>query len=99
MTQRPAIAPERPTGTGEGVLTERSTSVGLPASAAIAVQSLDHSFCFYRVQEGHVQRVQEHESEWTALSPEDILQHLVLRTPVAVWLGDRIFGSIKEDYV
>ncbi len=69
---------------------ERSTSVELPSSAAIAVQSLDHSFCFYRVQEGHLQRMQEHETEWTVLSPEDILQHLVLGTPVAVWLADRL---------
>lgn len=64
--------------------------VELPSCAAIAVQSLDHSSCFYRVQEGQLQRMQEHESEWTALSPDDILQHLVLRTPVAVWLEDRI---------
>lgn len=89
MPQRPAMAPERPSSTSERFPAERSTSVELPSSVAIAVQSLDHTFCFY-VQEGHLQRMKEHENEWTVLSPEDILQHLVLRTPVAVWLADRI---------
>jgi hypothetical protein len=37
-----------------------------------------------------VERIQPKEVEWTAVTPQDILQHLVLRTPVAVWLESRI---------
>ena len=35
---------------------ERFTSVEFPSNEAIAVESSDHGFCFYRVQEGQVRK-------------------------------------------
>lgn len=89
MPQRPALAPERPTRT-EPFPAKRGHFVSLSSSVGIAVESLDRSFCFYRVQGAKLERIQDHEREWTELSPQDILQHLVLGTPVAVWLEGRI---------
>jgi hypothetical protein len=89
MPQRPALAPERPTSSRVSLPTSPFT-VSLSSSVGIAVESLDRSFCFYRIRGAKLERIQDHEGEWTELSSQDILQHLVLRTPVAVWLEERI---------
>jgi hypothetical protein len=96
MPQRPALAPERPIVNPEGPLGKRGELLSLPSSLGIAVKSLDRSFCFYRIRGGRLERIQDHECEWTELSPPDILQHLVLRTPVATWLEDRIVLTPAE---
>ena len=62
----------------------------LPSSAGLAVECLDGSLAFYRIREGVLERIQDQERSWTEVSPEDILQHLVLNTPVAAWLESRI---------
>lgn len=62
----------------------------LPSSAGLAVECLDGSFAFYRIRGGVLERIQDQERIWTELSAEDILQHLVLHTPVAVWLESRM---------
>jgi hypothetical protein len=41
------------------------------------VESLDRSFSFYRIREALLERIQPKEVEWTELTPQDILQHLV----------------------
>ncbi|HLX75788.1 MAG TPA: hypothetical protein VKR26_13660 [Terriglobales bacterium] len=62
----------------------------LPSSAGLAVECLDGSFAFYRIREGILERIQGPETAWTEVLAEDILQHLVLQTPVAVWLESRM---------
>ncbi len=62
----------------------------LPSSVGLAVECLDGSFAFYRVHGGALERIQGQERAWTEVPAEDILQHLVLQTPVAVWLESRM---------
>lgn len=62
----------------------------LPSSVGLAVECLDGSFAFYRIRGSTLERIQEQERAWTQMSPGDILQHLVLQTPVAVWLESRM---------
>ncbi|MGE5204899.1 MAG: hypothetical protein ACM3PW_04740 [Chlamydiota bacterium] len=62
----------------------------LPSSVGLAVECLDGSFAFYRIRGSVLERIQEQERAWTEMSPQDILQHLVLHTPVAVWLESRM---------
>lgn len=62
----------------------------LPSSVGLAVECLDGSFAFYRIRGGSLERIQGQERAWTEVPPEDILQHLVLHTPVAVWLESRV---------
>jgi hypothetical protein len=62
----------------------------LPSSTGLAVECLDGSFAFYRIRGGALERIQDQERKWTEVPAEDILQHLVLQTPVAVWLESRM---------
>ena len=62
----------------------------LPSSVGLAVEGLDGSFAFYRIRGGALERIQDQERTWTEVAAEDILQHLVLQTPVAVWLESRM---------
>lgn len=62
----------------------------LPSSVGLAVECLDGSFAFYRVRQGKLERIEHQQKDWTELSAQDILQHLVLHTPVAVWLENRV---------
>ena len=62
----------------------------LPSSVGLAVECLNGSFAFYRIRGSTLERIQDSERIWTELSAEDILQHLVLHTPVAVWLESRM---------
>lgn len=62
----------------------------LPSSMGLAVECLDGSFAFYRIRGATLERIQEQERTWTEVPAEDILQHLVLQTPVAVWLESRM---------
>jgi hypothetical protein len=62
----------------------------LPSSVGLAVECLDGSFAFYRIRGGTLERTQELERGWTQVPAEDILQHLVLHTPVAAWLESRL---------
>ena len=90
MPQRPALAPERPNYDTKPLSDKQGELLSLPATDGLAIESLDRSFCFYRIRGAKLERIQSQEREWTELSPQDILQHLVLRTPVAVWLEGRI---------
>lgn len=91
MPQRPALAPERSSSyAAEHVVDKARELVSLPSTDGLAIESLDRSFCFYHIRGAKLERIQTQEREWTELSPKDILQHLVLRTPVAVWLEGRI---------
>jgi hypothetical protein len=85
-----ALAPERPGHDTERFMNERVERSSLASSPGIAVESIDRSFSFYRVRGAKLERIQDHERGWTELSLQDIRQHLVLRTPVAIWLGGRI---------
>ena len=96
MPQRPALAPERPSYNAEPSQAKPAPLLSLPSSVGIAVESLDRSFCFYCIRGAKLERIQEHERQWTELSEQDILQHLLLRTPVAVWLEDRIVMTPVE---
>jgi hypothetical protein len=62
----------------------------LPSSVGLAVECLDGSFAFYRIRGSALERIQDQERTWTEVPSEDILQHLVLHTPVAVWLESRM---------
>jgi len=62
----------------------------LPSSVGLAVECLDGSFAFYRIRGSLLERIQDLERSWTEVPAEDILQHLVLQTPVAVWLESRM---------
>jgi hypothetical protein len=62
----------------------------LPSSVGLAVECLDGSFAFYRIREGKLERIEGREREWSEVGSQDILQHLVLHTPVAVWLESRM---------
>ena len=62
----------------------------LPSSVGLAVECLDGSFAFYRIRESRLERIENQQKEWTEVPAQDILQHLVLRTPVAVWLESRM---------
>lgn len=62
----------------------------LPSSVGLAVECLDGSFAFYRIRGDKLERIEHPDKEWTELTSQDILQHLVLHTPVAVWLEDRM---------
>jgi len=62
----------------------------LPSSVGIAVECLDGTFAFYRVREGRLEKIEGGERDWSQVPPEDILQHLVLRTPVGIWLESRV---------
>ena len=62
----------------------------LPSSVGLAVECLDGSFAFYRIRGSVLERIQDMERSWTEVPAEDILQHLVLQTPVAVWLESRM---------
>ena len=62
----------------------------LPSSVGLAVECLDGSFAFYRIRGSALERIQDQERTWTEVPAEDILQHLVLQTPVAVWLESRM---------
>ena len=62
----------------------------LPSSVGLAVECLDGSFAFYRIRGGALERIKDQERSWTEVPSEDILQHLVLQTPVAVWLESRM---------
>ena len=90
MPQRPALAPERPSYDAETLRDKTRKLASLPSTDGLAIESLDRSFCFYRIRGAKLERIQTQEREWTELSAKDILQHLVLRTPVALWLESRI---------
>jgi hypothetical protein len=90
MPQRPALAPERLGYIAEPLLDKTLKLASLPSTDGLAVESLDRSFCFYRIRGAKLERIQSQEREWTELSSQDILQHLVLRTPVAQWLENRM---------
>ena len=62
----------------------------LPSSVGLAVECLDGSFAFYRIRGSTLERIQYSERAWTEVGAPDILQHLVLNTPVAVWLESRM---------
>ena len=62
----------------------------LPSSVGLAVECLDGSFAFYRIRGSILERTQDEERSWTEVPPVDILQHLVLHTPVAAWLESRM---------
>ncbi|HLK33606.1 MAG TPA: hypothetical protein VKT29_10990 [Terriglobales bacterium] len=62
----------------------------LPSSVGLAVECLDGSFSFYRIRDGRLEKIDSQEREWTEVRAPDILQHLVLHTPVAVWLESRM---------
>jgi hypothetical protein len=90
MPQKPALA-AKPSGMMSQLSpNSRPSLCTLPSSVGIAVESLDRSFAFYSIRAERLERIQDHEREWTELTPQDILQHLVLGTPVAVWLENRI---------
>ena len=62
----------------------------LPSSVGLAVECLDGSFAFYRIRGSTLERIQDSERAWTEVGAPDILQHLVLNTPVAIWLESRM---------
>ncbi len=62
----------------------------LPSSVGLAVECLDGSFAFYRIRGSTLERIQDAERTWTEVAAPDILQHLVLNTPVAIWLESRM---------
>jgi len=62
----------------------------LPSSVGLAVECLDGSFAFYRIRGSKLERIEHQQKDWTELSAQDILQHLVLQTPVAAWLENRM---------
>ena len=90
MPQKPALATMRPNCDAKSLSEKQDKLLSLPATDGLAIESLDRSFCFYRVIDAKLERIQTREREWTELSTQDILQHLVLRTPLAVWLETRI---------
>jgi hypothetical protein len=80
MAQKTAWGTEQPRTITRPPSVNSQQSLNLPSSPGIAVESLDGSFGFYRTWEARVERIQPKEVEWTELTPQDILQHLVLRT-------------------
>jgi hypothetical protein len=81
MAQKPALVTEKPRTSTRPPPVNPEQLPSLSSSAGIAVECLDGSFAFYRTWEARVERIQPKEVEWTELTPQDILQHLVLRTP------------------
>lgn len=56
----------------------------------IAIECFDGSFAFYRLWNGRLECTEGQCSEWSEVPADDMLQHVMLRTPVGVWL-DRFF--------
>jgi hypothetical protein len=55
----------------------------------LVIEFFDGELQFYRVENGRLEFRTFH-SEWFALDPEDILQHMALDTAVARWLKPRM---------
>jgi hypothetical protein len=63
-----------------------------PSHAYIAIECLDGSFAFYRFWNERLECTDGQCSEWREVPADDMLQHVVLRTPVGLWL-DRVFDE------
>ena len=59
---------------------------------ALVLDFSDGQLDFYRIRAGELELYSTRwaKPRWRHLTPEDILQHLIFETPVAVWLRDRI---------
>ena len=49
----------------------------------------------YGLRDGKVEFQTAIDSEWHALTPDEILQHLMLQTPLANWLRERAGWRVK----
>jgi hypothetical protein len=49
----------------------------------------------YRIKDGNLAFQTRMGASWRMLSPDEIIQHLMLATPVAEWLHDRISWKVR----
>ena len=67
-----------------------------PTRNGIVVELLDGSFAWYRIADGRLEVRHSDDRWWSEVPAEDILQHLVLDSPVATWLHDRMILQPAE---
>ena len=67
-----------------------------PTNNGIIVELLDGSFAWYRIIDDRLEVRHAEDRWWSEVSAEDILQHLLLNTPVATWLHDRMILQPAE---
>ena len=63
----------------------------------IVVELLGGSFAWYRISNGRLEVRHSEDRWWSDVPLEDILQHLVLNSPVATWLHDRMILQPAEE--
>ena len=66
-----------------------------PFLSYIAIEYVDGSFAFYRLWNGRLECTGGQCSEWSQVPADDILQHVVLGTPVGLWL-DGFFDELGQ---
>ena len=68
-----------------------------PTRNGIVVELLGGSFAWYRISNGRLEVRHSEDRWWSDVPLEDILQHLVLNSPVATWLHDRMIPQPAEE--
>jgi hypothetical protein len=69
--------------------------MAIPGRNVLLLAFADNAVQRYRVRDGRLEFQTEIDSIWHTVAPEEILQHLMLQTPVAEWLRGRIGWRIK----
>jgi hypothetical protein len=67
----------------------------IPGRDRLVLGFSDDALQRYRVRDGKLEFQTAIDSDWHALTPDEILQHLMLQTPVANWLRARIGWRVK----
>ena len=67
----------------------------IPGRDRLSLSFADSSIQRYRVRDGKVEFQKGTLAEWHALTPEEIVQHLMLDTPLANWLHERVGWRAK----
>ena len=67
----------------------------IPGRDRLSLNFPDAAMQRYRVRDGKVEFQTGTLSEWHALTAEEVVQHLMLDTPLATWLQERVGWRVK----